>query len=78
MCAYVCICAQSCLILCNPRDYSPPGFSVHGIFQATMNTGVGCWDQTGTSVSPALAGGFFTASATWEAQGKIISIQIIK
>ena len=78
MCAYVCICAQSCLILRNPRDYSPPGFSVHGIFQARMNTGVGCRDQTGTSVSPALAGGFFTASATWEAQGKIISIQIIK
>ena len=28
--------AQSCLILCNPMDYSPPGSSVHGIFQARM------------------------------------------
>ena len=78
MCVCVCICAQSCLTLCNPRDCSPPGFSVHGIFQARMNTGVGCRDQMGTSVPPALAGGFFTTSATWEAQGKIISIQIIK
>ena len=28
--------AQSCLILCDPMDYSPPGFSVHGIFQARI------------------------------------------
>ena len=26
---------------CDPLDYSPPGSSVHGIFQA-KNTGVGC------------------------------------
>ena len=25
--------AQSCLTLCNCMDCSPPGFSVHGIFQ---------------------------------------------
>ena len=25
--------AQSCLILCEPMDCSPPGFSVHGILQ---------------------------------------------
>ena len=25
---------QSCLILCNPMDHSPPGSSVHGILQA--------------------------------------------
>ena len=28
--------AQSCPTLCNPTDCSPPGFSVHGIFQATV------------------------------------------
>ena len=28
--------AQSCLILCDPMDYSPPGSSVHGILQATI------------------------------------------
>ena len=26
--------AQSCPTLCNPMDCSPPGFSIHGIFQA--------------------------------------------
>ena len=26
--------AQLCLTLCDPMDYSPPGFSVHEIFQA--------------------------------------------
>ena len=33
----VCVPAQSCLILWNPMDRSPPGSSVHG-----KNTGVGC------------------------------------
>ena len=28
--------AQSCLTLCDPMDYSPPGSSVHGIFQARI------------------------------------------
>ena len=28
--------AQSCLTHCNPMDYSPPGSSVHGIFQARI------------------------------------------
>ena len=32
---------QSCPILCNPMDYSPPGSSVHGNFPG-KNTGVGC------------------------------------
>ena len=27
---------QSCLTLCNPMDYSLPGSSVHGIFQARI------------------------------------------
>ena len=27
---------QSCLTLCDPIDGSPPGFSVHGIFQARI------------------------------------------
>ena len=27
---------QSCLTLCDPMDYSPPGSSVHGIFQAKV------------------------------------------
>ena len=28
--------AQSCLTLCDPSDYSPPGFPVHGILQARI------------------------------------------
>ena len=28
--------AQSCLTLCDPMDCSPPGSSVHGIFQAKV------------------------------------------
>ena len=41
-CARVsCLCAQSCLTLATPMDCSPPGSSVHGIYQAN-NTGVGC------------------------------------
>ena len=27
---------QSCLTLCDPMDYSPPGSSVHGILQARI------------------------------------------
>ena len=37
-----CTCAkllQSCLTLCNPMDYSPPGSSVHGFLQARI---LGC------------------------------------
>ena len=30
--------AQSCLTLCNPMHYSPPGSSVHGIFQTRILT----------------------------------------
>ena len=32
----VAVCAQSCPTLCNPMDYSLPGSSVHGIFQAKI------------------------------------------
>ena len=28
--------AQSCLTLSDPMDYSPPGSSIHGIFQARV------------------------------------------
>ena len=39
LCVCVCVRAQSlqlCLILCNPRDRSPHGSSVHGILQARI------------------------------------------
>ena len=36
VCVCVCACAQWCLTLCNPMSCSPPGSSVHGIFQARI------------------------------------------
>ena len=32
----LCVCAQSCLTLCNPIGCSLPGFSVHGVSQARI------------------------------------------
>ena len=37
----VCLVAQSCLTLCDPMDWSPPGYSVHGD-SSGKNTGMGC------------------------------------
>ena len=68
---------QSCLTLCDSMDCGPPGSSVHGIFSRQEywsglpcpppgdlpDPGIEPWSLA----SPALAGGFFTPSATWEA-----------
>ena len=67
---------QSCPTLCNPIDGSPPGSPVPGILQARTQQWVAMPSSRGASqprdrihisASPALAGGFFTTSATWEA-----------
>ena len=68
------MCAHLCLTFCGPMNCTPPGFSVHGIFQARILEWVAIWSSEdlpdpGTEPeAPALAVGFFTASATWEAQ----------
>jgi len=58
-------------------DCSPPDSSVYGILQARILEKVVISLSRGSSdpgtkptslTSPALAGGFFTTSATWEAQ----------
>ena len=36
MLSQLCLAAQSCLILCDPMDCSPPGSSIHGILQARI------------------------------------------
>ena len=67
---------QSRLTLCDPVDCSPPGSSVHGIFQGPWN-GILDWvaisysgDLSNSGIepalltSPALASKFFTTSAT--------------
>ena len=69
--------AQSCLTRFNPMDCSPPGSSVHGVLQARILE----WGAVPSSRAlphpgreptsarpPALAGGFLTTSATWEAR----------
>ena len=38
---YMCLVAQSCPTLCNPKDCSPPGSSVYGDSPG-KSTGVGC------------------------------------
>ena len=38
----VCLVTQSCLTLCNPRDCSPPGSSVHGFSRQEYWSGLPC------------------------------------
>ena len=40
---------QSCLTLCNPMDCSPPGSSVHGVFQARILEWVAISSSRGSS-----------------------------
>ena len=63
---------QSCLTLCEPRDCSPPGSSVHGFLLARILEWAAIsfsrgssWPRDWTQVS-CIAGRFFTISATRE------------
>ena len=62
-----CLVTKFCLTLCDPMDCSPPSFSVHGISQARTLEWVDVSffralpDSGIKPMSPALAGGFFTA-----------------
>ena len=65
---------QSCLTLCDSVNLNLPGFSVHGILQARILDSVAMSSSRefsqprhGTHISyyPAMAGGFFTTSATY-------------
>ena len=74
LCHHQCVCAkslQSCLTVQPYGLYSPPGSSVHGILQSRILERVAMPSSRGSSqprdwtcilTSPALAGGFFTAS----------------
>ena len=59
-----------CPTLCDSMDHSLPGSSVHGILQARILEGLpfsppgDLLDPGIKPLSPALAGGFFTTSAT--------------
>ena len=72
----VCAHAQLCPTLSDPKDCSPPGSSVHGIFQVIIPEWVatsfsrGCSrsrDQPSSPVSPALGRQILCHCATWEA-----------
>ena len=69
-----CMCAkslQSCLTLCDPMDYSPPGSSVHRIFKARILEWVtisfsrgSSWPRDWTHIF-CIADGFFTTEPLW-------------
>ena len=69
-------CAQSCSTLCDSMDYSPPGSSVHGIFQARIREWVAIspfrrssqpWDQIHISSVSCIGRQTLYHWATWEA-----------
>ena len=76
----VCVCAkslQSCLTLCDPMDIAHQAPLSMGILQVRMLEWVAMPSSRGSSwpgvespslMSPVLAVGFFTTSATWEAR----------
>ena len=66
---------QSCLTLCESMDYSLPGSSVQGFSRQEYWSGLLCPPpgdvpnpkmEPESLMSPALAGGFFSTSTTWE------------
>ena len=63
----------------NPMDCSLPGSSTHGILQVrilewvALLQGIFLTQGSNLCLSPAMAGGFFTTSTTWEAQPSVIS-----
>ena len=74
-CFVPCLVPQLCPTLCDLTDYSPPGSSVLGILQARILEWVAIpGDLPDPGIEPAFltsaafVGGFFTTSATWEAQ----------
>ena len=67
---------QSDLTLCDSKDHSLPGSSVHGIVQARVQEWVAMPSsrdlphpriEPASLTSPELPGRFFTSRATWEA-----------
>ena len=75
-----CLVVQSCLTLCDPVDYSPPGSSVHGILQARILEWAAIPFSRGSSQTRdqtwvfCIAGGLFTI---WP-PGKLVSLWFFK
>ena len=67
-CVCVCPVAQSCPTLCDSMDCSPPGSSVHGIFQARIQEWVDIFYSRESSWPRDLIGRWILYhQATWEA-----------
>ena len=80
-----CIHAKLLQLLCDPVDCSPPCSSVHRILQARILEWVAMLSPRGysqprnwthVSSSPALAGGFFISSTTWEATFLRVKVKV--
>ena len=73
-CAGLRLVVPSCLTLCDPMDYSPPGSSVHGILQTrilewvAMPSSRGSFQLRDQAQVSRIAGGFFTIWVTREVQ----------
>ena len=81
------MCTHLYLTLCNPRDRSPLGSSVRGIFQSRILEWVAISSsrdlpdlgvEPGSLASSALVGGFFITSATWETLNAWIHVYILR
>ena len=75
----MCVGAQLCPTLCDQwTGYSPPGSSVHGIFQAGILEWVAFSSPEDLPKpgiepgAPAFSGGFFTTSTTWETHNLVL------
>ena len=78
-----CSVTQSCPTLCSPRDYSPPGSTVPGIFQARILEWVAIsffgepslpMDQTQDSCISCVTGEFFTTEPSRKPSGVLLSL----
>ena len=67
--------SQSRPTLCSPMDYSPPGFSVHGILQARILKWVAISFSRGSSQprNRTLAREFFTTEPPGSSESPVIS-----
>ena len=76
-----CLVTQSCPILCNPMDCSPPGSSVHGILQARILEWIVIPFSRGSSQPKdqtwvfCTAGGFFTTELSGKPYGSMEGVK---
>ena len=83
---YVCVKgAQSCPPLCDPMIYSPPGFSVHGIFLVRIlecchflsRESSRSRDQTSISCACCIAGRFFTTEPSKNPVSQVLCLILL-